>query len=112
MIKALAFALVGTASAQCPGGKVGYSDSACAITQEDQMDADMLVIVQAVSDFKDAIGDADVGWTFAGAMGAPYTATLQVRPPPASCHQRMNLHDNTTAFYWLRAGHCRKFWRR
>ena len=96
----LAFGLVGVVSAQCPGGKTGYSDATCAITQDDQLDAPMLAIVQAVSDFKAAIGSAGASaddpattdvdetvatWDFAGAMTF-YTANLQVRYLPCSAH--------------------------
>jgi hypothetical protein len=89
-------ALFGAASAQCPGGKTGYTDSTCAITQDSELDANMIAIVQAVSDFKAAIGSAGTAddlattedetvaasWDFAGAMGVPYTAALQVRSLP------------------------------
>ena len=99
MMKAVvAFGLVGSVSAQCPGGKTGYSDSTCAITQDAQLDAPMLDIVQAVSDFKAAIGSAGTAddpatadvdetaqatWDFAGAMTF-YTDNLQVRTCPAT----------------------------
>jgi len=87
-------ALFGAASAQCPGGKTGYTDSTCAITQDSELDADMIAIVQAVSDFKAAIGSADdpdtadvvEAWTFGAAMGAPYTTDLQVRSLPCYAH--------------------------
>ena len=77
------FALTGVVNGQCPGGKTGYSDATCAITQDAQLDAPMLDIVQAVSDFKAAIGSAGTAddpatadvdestpatWDFAGAM--------------------------------------------
>ena len=89
-------ALTGVVNGQCPGGKTGYSDVTCAITQDAQLDAPMLGIVQAVSDFKAAIGSAGTAddpatadvdestpatWDFAGAMTF-YTANLQVRYLP------------------------------
>ena len=88
--------LTGVVNGQCPGGKTGYSDVTCAITQDAQLDASMLGIVQAVSDFKAAIGSAGASaddpattdvdetvatWDFAGAMTF-YTANLQVRQLP------------------------------
>ena len=79
------FALTGVVNGQCPGGKTGYSDATCAITQDAQLDAPMLGIVQAVSDFKVAIGSDPATWDFAGAMTF-YTANLQVRYLPCSAH--------------------------
>ena len=75
----LAAALFGVVSGQCPGGKTGYTDPTCAITQDAQLDSAMLDIVQAVSDFKAAIGDKSDA-EFASAM-AGYNANLAVRLP-------------------------------
>ena len=91
---ALVFTLISTVYGQCPGGKTGYTDPTCAITQDSVLDADMIAIVQAVSDFKAAIGSADdpdtadvvEAWTFGAAMGAPYTTDLQVRSLPCYAH--------------------------
>ena len=94
------FVLTGVVNGQCPGGKTGYSDAICAITQDAQLDAPMLDIVQAVSDFKAATGSAGTAddpatadvdetapatWDFAGAMTF-YTANLQVHYLPCSAH--------------------------
>jgi|EP01043_Picozoa_sp_COSAG02_P013165 hypothetical protein len=78
----LAAALFGVVNGQCPGGKTGYTDATCAITQDDRLDAPMLAIVQAVSDFKTAIGDKSEA-EFAQAMTF-YNANLAVRLPALS----------------------------